>query len=171
LRYRLLDRMRGGCYPKPITREDFDKAGSILMLGASIEEFGLVGKASPELTRRVIAENDADVLAVQEAAADDSELEPLLGLPGVENVVACLPAEERWTHYYKRGKKAEQLDYMMLSPQLAATNSGTLPWIDRKGLGTDIDIYTGERYSKLSGSEGASDHCPLLVRLTVQPRT
>ena len=37
LRYRLLDRMRGGRYPKPITREDFDKAGSILMLGVSID--------------------------------------------------------------------------------------------------------------------------------------
>ena len=107
--------MWGVRYPKPIAREDFDKAGSILMLGVSIEEFGPVGKASRELTRRVIAENDADVLAVQEAAADASELEPLLGLPGVENVVACLPAEERWTHYYKRGKKAEQLDYLMLS--------------------------------------------------------
>lgn len=302
LRYRLLDRMRGVRYPKAITREDFDKAGSILMLGVSIEEFGPVGKASRELTRRVIAENDADVLAVQEvenfealklfnrhylerrypyhlvidgndprqidvglyskleildvrthqfdppgssitrrtfsrdclevelavtkrkrltvlvnhfksqlasdeaearrgrerrkrqatrvaeilkerfgarlegnfvvcgdlnAAADASELQPLLGLPGVANVVERLPEDERWTHYYKRGKKAEQLDYLVLSPGLARTNPDTLPWIDRKGLGTDIDIYTGERYSDLSGSEGASDHCPVFVRLTV----
>ena len=60
MRYRLLDRMWGVRYPKPITREDFDKAGSILMLGISIEEFGPVGKASRELTRRVIAENDAE---------------------------------------------------------------------------------------------------------------
>ena len=48
------------------------------------------------------------------------EFRSLMSL-GLENVVETwLPEEERWTHYYKAGRLAEQLDYLLLSPDLGA---------------------------------------------------
>lgn len=100
---------------------------------------------------------------------DAAELQALLGLRGIENAVATrLPAVEHWTHYYKRTKEASQYDYLLLSPELAAANPKATPVIDRKGLGTDITYYDGPRYKpKLTGVQGASDHCPVFMKLEV----
>jgi hypothetical protein len=75
---------------------------------------------------------------------------------------------EQWTHYYKKTKEPSQFDYLLLSPALAAANPKAKPVIDRKGLGTDIDYYQGPRYTpKLTGGQGASDHCPVFMTLEV----
>jgi endonuclease/exonuclease/phosphatase family metal-dependent hydrolase len=96
------------------------------------------------------------------------EFESLMGL-GLENVVeARLPEEERWTHYYKAGRLAEQLDYLLLSPELSASNPDAVPHIERRGLGSDIDHYQGERFdANVTGANGASDHCPIFIELEV----
>ena len=99
---------------------------------------------------------------------DSPDLKPLVQHRNLENVVERLPEEERWTHYYKKGKAAEQLDYILLSPSLKEKNATALPYIERRGLGNDIDIYEGDRFNnRLSGKEGASDHCAVFMELTV----
>jgi hypothetical protein len=54
---------------------------------------------------------------------------------GLEDAVARLPAEERWTEYFAGGGSVGQLDYLFLSPALAAATAGTLPHIERRGIG------------------------------------
>jgi endonuclease/exonuclease/phosphatase family metal-dependent hydrolase len=96
-------------------------------------------------------------------APTETEAKPLLNA-GLVNLIDRLPVSERWTHYYKKTKAQEQLDYLLLSPTLAK-KSTTVPSIERRGLGTDIDVYTGPRFSGFTGKEGASDHCPVFFDL------
>lgn len=106
------------------------------------------------------------VCADLNAGPSEPEIQSLL--KGLENVQERIADEDdRWTHYYKKTKSAEQLDYLLLSPALASANPDAVPEVERRGLGTDIDIYDGERFGKLSGSEGASDHCPIFMDLVV----
>ncbi|MGH9602263.1 MAG: endonuclease/exonuclease/phosphatase family protein [Terriglobales bacterium] len=100
------------------------------------------------------------------AGNSEAELRPIL--QSLENVVERLPKADQWTHYYKKTKAAEQLDYLLLSPALAKKNPHALPQIERRGLGNDIDYYSGPRFNaSISGSEGASDHCPVFIELNV----
>ena len=73
--------------------------------------------------------------------------------------------EERWTHYYKKGKSKEQLDYVILAPSLKSKVQAV--HIERRGLGTDISIYDGRRFALITGAEGASDHCAVFVDLNL----
>ncbi|MDX1919207.1 MAG: endonuclease/exonuclease/phosphatase family protein [Candidatus Caenarcaniphilales bacterium] len=99
---------------------------------------------------------------------DAPELQSLLALDDLENVILRLPEDERWTHYYKKGKLAEQLDYILLSPDLKNKNIKEKPFIERRGLGSDIDFYDGERFDEsLTGKDGASDHCAVFIELTI----
>lgn len=94
-------------------------------------------------------------------------LKPLMSL-GLENVVDRLPKKDRWTHYYKKGKSAEQLDYLLLSPSLAKSGRPKAPHVERRGLGSDIDYYDGPRFdNRVSGGDGASDHCPVFIDVEV----
>lgn len=101
---------------------------------------------------------------------DAPELVPLLGLKGLDNIVQTrqLPDAERWTHYYKKGKLAEQLDYLIISPGISEKNRNAIPYIERRGVGSDIDYYEGERFdANITGKDGASDHCPVFVTLNI----
>lgn len=100
--------------------------------------------------------------------SDAAELQSLVNHPRLENVIATrLPLEEQWTHYYKKLKAAEQLDYVLLSTALADRNPAAFPIIERRGLGSDIDFYHGPRFSQASGKEGASDHCSVFIDLKI----
>ncbi|MFQ2781225.1 endonuclease/exonuclease/phosphatase family protein [Aeromonas caviae] len=83
----------------------------------------------------------------------------------VDVVRTRLPADEQWTHYYKKDKSAEQLDYILLSKRVAQSNAYSTPIIERRGLGIDIDKYEGERFSQVTGAQGASDHCAVFIEL------
>ena len=99
---------------------------------------------------------------------DSPDLQSLLGLHGLENVVKQrLPKNEHWTHYYKKGKVAEQLDYLLVSPDLCEKNRTAEPYIERRGLGTDIDYFKGDRFQQVKGAEGASDHCAVFISLEI----
>jgi endonuclease/exonuclease/phosphatase family metal-dependent hydrolase len=99
---------------------------------------------------------------------DASELQPLLSLNGLENVVKQrLPKKEHWTHYYNKGKAAEQLDYLLLSPELSEKNTNSKVHIERRGLPTDIKYYEGDRFEVVTGKEGASDHCGVFISLEI----
>ncbi|MGE0499318.1 MAG: endonuclease/exonuclease/phosphatase family protein [Rhizobiaceae bacterium] len=89
-----------------------------------------------------------------------------------ENVVERLPPMERWTLYHTRGPKERhlcQLDYILLSPQLARTNGRTVPEIIRNGQPWRTPIPPGqtvERFPRIGWDRPkASDHCPVAITL------
>lgn len=92
----------------------------------------------------------------------------------VENIVARLPKQDQWTHYYKGnrrcgfGKTYKQLDYILLSKPLADNNESARPDIIRKGLPLEADRYKGARFRGIEqNGPKASDHCPIVVDIEV----
>jgi hypothetical protein len=110
---------------------------------------------------------------------------------GLEDAVGRLPVEERWTEYYAGGGSVGQLDYLFLSPNLAAATAGQPPVIERRGIGmrdtskTDglplpktvkLDVaddappaatvdFRFPRFPGVTKTDKASDHCPVFFDL------
>lgn len=94
---------------------------------------------------------------------DGTALKSLLEHPGLVNVVNRLPTDEQWTHYWAGGNKYSQLDYLLLSKSLAASNTGA-PTIMRKGLPHRAERYTGERLDDIGENyPKASDHAAVYM--------
>jgi endonuclease/exonuclease/phosphatase family metal-dependent hydrolase len=120
--------------------------------------------------------------------ADPGGLDPLFEDFAV-NPVCTLPPEERWTFYFRRlplnGRVADeqhiQLDYILLSPALAAANPEPKVELIRRGLPyrvpldpRDRDRSIGhlatraDRYPRVGWDHPkASDHCPLVIEIDV----
>jgi len=116
-------------------------------------------------------------------------LKPLVQDLGLENVVERLPANERWTHWFRGGNSVGQLDYLLASPALSLRISDK-PRIERRGLsfknrsaadgkilpkqttlitregepGTKID-FRFPRLPKVTSKLYASDHCPVFFSI------
>lgn len=91
----------------------------------------------------------------------------------VENVVDRLPKVERWTHFFKGNKscqlppKFSQLDYLLLSRSLAASNPSP-PIIERRGQPKRADRYSGPRFPGVGTNDPkASDHCPVVMEVSL----
>jgi hypothetical protein len=110
---------------------------------------------------------------------------------GLEDAVSRLPEDERWTEYYAGGGSVGQLDYLFLSPALSAASAGTLPEIERRGIGmraaskrdgrplpakarleVSDDIppsalidFQFPRFNGVGPKAKASDHCPVFLDL------
>lgn len=106
----------------------------------------------------------------------DTSLKPLIDNPWVENVVQTrLPISETWTHYWDTtskkisdNEKYKQIDYILLSKQLAEKNKKAIPLIVRSGLCLNAKNYSGTRYSGIGKSRpSASDHCPVAITLEI----
>ncbi len=111
-------------------------------------------------------EGNYAVLGDLNNSPDAPELKTLVRNKAMEDVIRTRVApEEQWTHYYKKEKAAEQLDYILLSKSMAQSNPEAVPIIERRGLGTDIDFYDGPRFSQVTGAQGASDHCAVFIDL------
>ena len=83
----------------------------------------------------------------------------------LENVVRRLPEEERWTHFWPRGRAYHQLDYLLLSRTLADATPSS-PEIMRKGMPLRAERYEGERFVGVGrDNPKASDHCPVVIEL------
>ncbi|AGS22528.1 endonuclease/exonuclease/phosphatase family protein [Rhizobium etli] len=89
-----------------------------------------------------------------------------------ENVVVRRQPLDRWTLYHARGPQEQhlcQLDYIWLSPALAAHNSGRVPEIIRNGQAYRTVFPPGqevERYPRTGWDRPkASDHCPVVMTL------
>ena len=114
-----------------------------------------------------------------------SGLDPLLNDFAV-NPVRDLPPHERWTHFHKDWSEAKQrlveehvqLDYVLLSPALAARRPVSVEIIRRgQPYRVPLDPRDADRtIARLSADGGryprigwdrpkASDHCPLIVTL------
>ena len=109
-----------------------------------------------------------------------------LGLPP-----SALPPAERWTYFHRAwsadaSRLAEehlQLDYLLLSPTLAKANPEPDTMLIRRGLpyrvpldpaAPDRSIATlstrADRYPRIGWDRPkASDHCPLVIELTIPP--
>ncbi|OLP58649.1 endonuclease [Xaviernesmea oryzae] len=91
-----------------------------------------------------------------------------------ENVVARLDPMARWTLFHARGPAERhlcQLDYLWLSPALAAANPEALPEIIRAGQPFRTPFPPGqdaERYPRIGWDRPkASDHCPVVMALEI----
>lgn len=100
-----------------------------------------------------------------------SGIRELLESNQMENVVARLPAAERWTHFYDGDGTVHQLDYLLVSRALAARNPGVLPVIERRGMPKKVNRKgqpprVGAFFDDDKAS-AASDHCPVAIDLKV----
>lgn len=89
-----------------------------------------------------------------------------------ENVVRRRGPLDRWTLYHARGPEEQwlcQLDYLWLSPALAAANAKRIPEIIRHGQPYRTIFPPGqevERYPRTGWDRPkASDHCPVVMTL------
>ena len=83
------------------------------------------------------------------------------------DIVKQIPdPKQRWTHYYASKDSYHQLDYILLSPALAAKNQGTVPQIIRNGQPFRAKRYDGPRWPRIGYDRPkASDHCPVVADL------
>lgn len=97
---------------------------------------------------------------------ESDPLRPLFELPVTSAFENLLP-EDRWTHYYKGGKKHNQLDHILFSASLAAQARN--PFIDRSGmLPTIPDLKPHEQNPKIrKNGEHASDHAAVFVEIEI----
>lgn len=123
------------------------------------ERFGTIGNATWAVVGDLNDYYDGDAPA--------PGLAPLLGAPGVVDLLARRPADDRWTYFFDRGKLTHQLDYVIVSEAVAAANAGAVPQIVRKGISTKAVAYAGPRFPEVTAKTVASDHCPIFVDLDI----
>jgi endonuclease/exonuclease/phosphatase family metal-dependent hydrolase len=116
---------------------------------------------------------------------------PVVASSGLENAIERIPTEaDRWTHWYRGGNTAGQLDYLLLSPALSAATQGQLPVIERRGISFDRRLQDGgigprrtryqrtdedpnpipvdfrfARFPQVTEKDYASDHCPVFFEV------
>jgi endonuclease/exonuclease/phosphatase family metal-dependent hydrolase len=110
-----------------------------------------------------------DFLVAEGVAARHSALAPLFIDGFCVNVVERLAPQERWTHYYTGGDAYVQLDYICLSPALAAANPDALPEIERRGQPMRVPrLADAPRFPRIGWDRPkASDHCPVTLELAL----
>jgi endonuclease/exonuclease/phosphatase family metal-dependent hydrolase len=107
------------------------------------------------------------------------------------NVIEALPDAERWTYFHRDASSADapreehvQLDYVLISPALAAANPRPHVEILRRGLPYRVPLdpaspdrsiaylsSRADRYPRVGWDRPkASDHCPVVVELEIPPR-
>lgn len=97
----------------------------------------------------------------------DTSLSKLFNSPGLIDVSTRINEDERWTHFWAGGNEYHQLDFILLSPDLANKNPSA-PQVLRKGLPYRAEKYIGDRYDFVGESNPkASDHCPIYMDLAL----
>ncbi|HKY95999.1 MAG TPA: endonuclease/exonuclease/phosphatase family protein [Kiloniellales bacterium] len=95
-------------------------------------------------------------------------LQPLLESGLVVDPMERLPKLERWTHFYPGDRSYNQLDFLLLSPALAARNPEALPEPIRQGLPYRAERAQGPRFPRVGWDRPkASDHSPVVIELEV----
>lgn len=86
-----------------------------------------------------------------------------------KNILDSVPKAQRWTHYYSGEDERRQLDYILVSPAIAAKNKTVKAEVFRKGMPYRVPgLEKLERYPRVGFDRPkASDHCPVAVTLTI----
>ncbi|MBL8575922.1 MAG: endonuclease/exonuclease/phosphatase family protein [Mesorhizobium sp.] len=124
---------------------------------------------------RVLVGGDAFAgLTFEPSVETESSVNTLVAGGFCENIVERRPTLDRWTLYHTRGPLERhlcQLDYILLSPSLAARNANAVPDIVRGGQPWRTPFPPGqevERYPRIGWDRPkASDHCPVAVTLDI----
>lgn len=116
--------------------------------------------------------NGFDFTPVSEAG---SSLDEFLSDGFTIDPMARRPVDDRWTLYHTRGPEERhlcQLDYMLLSPALAAASPHAVPDIVRGGQPYRTIMPEGQevkRYPRVGWDRPkASDHCPVAIDLSIR---
>lgn len=114
-----------------------------------------------------------DYVEIDGKPAPGGALGPLLDDGFAVDPLKRLPPHERWTHYFTSEDVYVALDYVLLSPALAARNPDALPDVIRKGQPWRVPRLEGlERYPRVGWARPkASDHCPVAITLTLGSET
>ena len=95
-----------------------------------------------------------------------TSLNKLIKNPHLENVIMRLKKDDRWTHYWAGGSQYSQLDYILLSKDLAENNPEAKPEVFRQGLPLRAASYSGERIKGVGENKPkASDHAGVVIDL------
>ena len=96
--------------------------------------------------------------------ATDHALAPLIDEGFSINAMERRAPNDRWTHYHSATDEHVQLDYILLSPRLAAANPQAVPDVVRKGQAYRVPRLAGaDRYPRIGWDRPkASDHCPVV---------
>lgn len=111
---------------------------------------------------------------------DSPYLKELVKELGMKDVISSsfTRKEDKWTYYWAGKNAVTQIDYILLSPNLAR-NSTKLPYIERRGISSarktsHLDTNDGEkipfdfkRFPQVNNKIEASDHCPVFLELMV----
>jgi len=111
---------------------------------------------------------------------DSPYLKELVKELGMKDVISSgfTSKEDKWTYYWAGKNAVTQIDYILLSPNLAR-NSTKLPYIERRGISSarktsHLDTNDGEkipfdfkRFPQVSNKIEASDHCPIFLELMI----
>ena len=102
-------------------------------------------------------------------ADDPSGVDPLLADGFGINLLAALPPEDRWTHFYSGAHHKTQLDYIIVSPALAAMQRGQAEVV-RAGMPYRVPNSAGvPRYPRVGWDRPkASDHCPMVAEFDIR---
>ena len=85
----------------------------------------------------------------------------------VDAVKRIADPRDRWTHFYPPERLYNQLDYLLLSPALAARNPGP-PRIIRSGMPYRAERSAAPRFPRIGWDRPkASDHCPVVMDLEI----
>ncbi len=110
----------------------------------------------------------------QPVKEDGSCLDVLLSDGFAENLVDRRPAIDRWTLFHSRGPQERhlcQLDYILVSAEIAKRNAKAVPDIIRGGQPYRTPFPPGQevnRYPRVGWDRPkASDHCPVAVTLDI----
>ncbi len=141
---------------------------------AKLADFAICGDFNDYQSKIVVIGDKRSGFTFTPEAESVSALNMLLADGFAENILERLEPLERWTTYHSRGpdeRQLVQLDYILLSPALAAKNPAAKVDIIRAGQPFRVICppgQIGERYPRIGWDRPkASDHCPVAITLNL----
>jgi endonuclease/exonuclease/phosphatase family metal-dependent hydrolase len=142
--------------------------------GSASKRFAICGDMNDYQEKIVISGDRLNGYAFDPVEEAESALNVFSRDGFTENALLRRDVMDRWTLYHSRGPQERhlcQLDYIWLSPKLAADNATRVPEIIRNGQPYRTILPPGqevERYPRTGWDRPkASDHCPIAITLDI----